>query len=218
MGPTLQHISGAYPQQPVAVYMDFSQAYGNTSGGAVTSMEDAISNLWNGYQAGFQVVTSQEVANGTVKLSAFKAILPMNGVDANLSAYQSGGGTLLTNGSQMASQAPAYATLANSGVLQAVPAVAAGGTSATVTLADVTSGTAYNAKLTFDLAGLGMTAGSYHVVDAGGNVVSQSAVSGGICTAPNIAARAARAVEHRGRRGAGRDAGSGGVRRQQRLA
>ena len=185
---TLQGISGAYPQQPVAVYMDFSQAYGNTGGGAVGSMEDAISNLWNGYQAGFAVVTSQEVANGTVQLSSYKAVLPMNGTDANISAYQSAGGTVLSNGSQMATYAPAYASLANSGVLQVVPDVAASKTSATVTLADVTSGTAYNAKLTFNLAGLGMTAGSYHVVDAGGNAVSQAAVTGGICTAPNIQA------------------------------
>ncbi|MEY9932967.1 hypothetical protein ABH926_007620 [Catenulispora sp. GP43] len=186
--PTLRTITGAYPQQPVAVYMDFSQAYGNTSGGAVNAMEDAISSLWDGYQAGFAVVTSQEVADGTVKLSAYKAILPMNGPDANVSAYQAAGGTVLSNGSQLASYAPAYATLANSGVLQVVPAVAASGTSATVTLADVTSGTAYNAAVTFHFAGLGMTAGSYHVVDAGGNTVPQAAVSGGICTAPNISA------------------------------
>ena len=186
--PALPTITGAYPQQPVAVYMDFSQAYGNTSGGAVGSMEDAITNLWNGYQAGFAVVTSQEVDNGTVKLSSYKAVLPMNGTDANLSAYQSAGGTVLSNGSQLASYAPAYASLADNGVLQVVPDVATTGTSATVTLADITSGTAYSAALTFTIAGLGMTAGSYHVVDAGGNVVPQTAVSGGICTAPNIQA------------------------------
>jgi hypothetical protein len=186
--PTLQGVSGSYPQQPAAVYMDFSQAYGNTAGGAVGSMEDAISNLWNGYQAGFAVVTSQEVANGTVKLSSYKAILPMNGVDANLSAYQSAGGTLVSNGSQLASYAPAYATLANSGVLQVVPAVAASGTSATVTLADITSGTAYNSAVTFNVAGLGLSAGSYHAVDASGNVVPQAAVNGGICTAPSVQA------------------------------
>jgi hypothetical protein len=185
---TLQGISGAYPQQPVAVYLDFSQAYGNTSGGAVNSMEDATTNLWNGYQAGFAVVTSQEVDNGTVKLSSYKAILPLNGTDANLSAYQSGGGKLLSNGSQMASYAPAYATLANTGVLQVVPAVAASGTSATVTLADITSGTAYNGAVTFNVAGLGLTAGSYHVVDASGKVVPQAAVTGGVCTAPSVQA------------------------------
>ncbi|ACU74079.1 hypothetical protein Caci_5220 [Catenulispora acidiphila DSM 44928] len=184
--PSMQRISGSYPQQPVAVYMDFSQAYGNTGGGAVGSMEDAISNLWNGYQAGFAVVTSQEVANGTVKLSSYKAILPMNGTDANLSAYQAAGGTLLSNGSQMASYSSAYATLANTGVLQVVPAVAASGTGATVTLADITSGTAYNAAVTFKFAGLGLAAGSYHVTDASGNAVPQNPVSGGICTAPNI--------------------------------
>jgi hypothetical protein len=69
-----------------------------------------------------------------------------------------------------------------------VPAVAAGKTGATVTLADVTSSTAYNAAVTFNAAGLGLAAGSYHVVDASGNVVPQVAVNGGVCTAPNIQA------------------------------
>ena len=37
-----------------------------------------------GYQAGFAVVTSQEVANHAVSLSQYHAVLPLNGVDANL--------------------------------------------------------------------------------------------------------------------------------------
>ncbi|HEV2342649.1 MAG TPA: beta-galactosidase [Actinocrinis sp.] len=183
---TLQGISGSYPQQPAAVYLDFSQAYGNTSGGAVTSMEDAITSLWDSYQAGFAVVTSQEVNNGTVKLSAYKAVLPMNGTDANLNAYKAAGGTLLTSGSQTAQYAPAYATLANSGVLQVVPAVASTHTSATITLADVTSSTSYSSAVTFYIAGLGLNAGSYHLTNAGGAVVPQVAVNGGVCAAPSL--------------------------------
>ena len=185
---TLQGLSGSFPHQPVALYIDFSQPYGNTSGGSLSAVENEITSLWNGYQAGFAVVTSQEVDNGTVKLSSYKAVLPLNGTDANLSAYQSAGGILLSSGSQLAPYAPAYATLANSGVLQVVPAVASSGTSASVTLADVTSGTAYNGPVTFSIAGLGLTSGSYHVVDNSGNTVSQVAVSGGVCAAASVAA------------------------------
>ena len=94
--PTLKGLSGTYPQQPAAVYIDFSQGYGNTSGGSLNNVENELANLWLNYQAGFTVVTSQEVNNGAVSLSQFKAVLPLNGIDANLTAYKSGGGTLLT--------------------------------------------------------------------------------------------------------------------------
>jgi hypothetical protein len=183
---TLQGLSGSYPQQPVAVYVDFSQAYGNSGGGDLGAPENTITNLWNGYQAGFAVVTSQEVTAGVVKLSQYKAVLPVNGVDANLTAYQAAGGTLLTAGSQLSQYAPAYAVLANSGVLQAVPAVASG--RAAVTLANVTSGTAYDAGVTLNYAGLGLAAGTYHVVTAGGAVPPQQAVTGGVCASANVPA------------------------------
>ena len=185
---TLQQISGSYPQQPVAVYMDFSQAYGNTSGGGVSSMEDAIQSLWQSYQAGFAVVTSQAVDNGTMRLSAYKAVLPLNGIDANLNAYKAAGGTLLTSGSQMAQYAPAYAALTNSGILQTIPAVASSHTSATITLADINSGTAYKAPVKLYTAGLGLNAGSYHVVDVSGAVPPQKAITGGVCASANVPA------------------------------
>ena len=124
--PDIKDLSGSYPQQPVAVYVDYSQAYGNASGGGLAAPENEVTDLWDGYQAGFAVVTSQEVDNGTVKLSQYKAILPANGVDANLTAYQKAGGTLLTTGSQLSQYAPAYATLASSGVVQIVPVVGLG--------------------------------------------------------------------------------------------
>ncbi|HEX4725065.1 MAG TPA: beta-galactosidase [Pseudonocardiaceae bacterium] len=185
--PNIQRLAGAYPQVPVAVYVDFGQAYGNT-GGDLLSPENTIGNLWLAYQAGFAVVTSQEVNAGIVKLSQYQAILPANGIDANLAAYQSGGGKLVTAGSQLSQSAPAYATLASTGVLQTVPVVAAAKTSAQVTLADITSGTPYNAGITLNVAGLGLTAGTYHVVDASGKAVPQQAVTGGICASANVPA------------------------------
>ena len=99
--PTLKGLSGTYPQQPAAVYVDFSQGYGNTGGGSLNNAENEIANLWLNYQSGFTVVTSQEVNNGAIKLSQFKAVLPLNGVDANLTAYKNGGGTLLTEPEQL---------------------------------------------------------------------------------------------------------------------
>ena len=184
--PGIQGLSGSYPQQPVAVYVDFSQAYGNASGGDILSPENAITNLWNGYQAGFAVVTSQEVNAGIVKLAQYKAILPLNGVDANLSAYSSAGGRLLTANSQLAQYAPAYASTANLGVLQVVPDVASSRTSAQVMLADITSGTGYDNTITLNPAGLGLNPGSYHVVGANGAFVPQETVSDGICASVNL--------------------------------
>jgi hypothetical protein len=186
--PNIKKLSGAYPQQPVAVYIDYSQAYGNASGGSLATPENEISDLWDSYQAGFAIVTSQEVNSGVVKLAQYKAVLPANGVDANLTAYKNAGGNLLTTGSQLSQYAPAYASLAGSGTLQVVPVVSAAATSAQLTLADVTSGTAYDDSVTFDVAGLGLAAGAYHVVNASGTAVPQESVSGGICAEADIPA------------------------------
>ncbi|HWG26465.1 choice-of-anchor D domain-containing protein [Actinospica sp.] len=187
---TLQGMSGSYPQQPAAVYMDLSQGYGNTSGGSVAGVEDALTAMWENYQSGFAVVTSQEVNNGAVSLSQFKAVYPLNGVDANLTAYQNGGGTVLTQAGQMASYAPAYAQLANASVLQVVPTVASSNTSAALTLANITSGTAYDNQIAIVPSGLNLNSGTYHLVDAAtGNAVPQTVQSDGtICATAGIAA------------------------------
>jgi hypothetical protein len=186
--PNIKSLTGSYPQQPVAVYIDASAAYGNASGPNLGAPENTIAALWDGYQAGFSVVTSQEVDTGVVKLSQYKAVLPANGVDANLTAYKNAGGNLLTAGSQLARYAPAYAKLANSGIVQIVPVVAAGNTSAQLTIADINSGTAYNNVITVNPAGLGLTSGSYHLVNASGATIPQKAVSGGVCASASLAA------------------------------
>jgi hypothetical protein len=186
--PTLKTLSGSYPQQPVALYIDVSQGYGNTSGGSLSSVESQAASIWDGFQSGLAIVTSQEVANGAVSLSSFKAVLPLNGVDANVTAYKNAGGTVLTASSQVPQYATAYATLTSSGTVQVVPDVSAAGTSAQVTLANITTGTAYDSTITFNPAGLGLAAGTYHVVNASGTAVPQSAVSGGICTQASLPA------------------------------
>jgi hypothetical protein len=187
---SLQGMSGSYPQQPAAVYIDFSQGYGNTAGGSLNNVENEITAMWQAYQSGFAVVTSQEVANGAVSLSQFKAIYPLNGTDANLTAYQSGGGTVLSQEGQIASYAPAYANLDNDGVLQVVPTVASSGTSAALTLADITSGTAYNDPIAIVPAGLNLNSGTYHVVNATtGAALPQTLQSNGtICATASVSA------------------------------
>jgi len=190
--PELKGLSGTYPQQPAAVYVDFSQGYGNTNGGSLNNAESEIANLWLNYQAGFTVVTSQEVNNGAVSLSKFKAVLPLNGVDANLTAYKAGGGTLLTEPEQLTQYTTAYAQVdaPDVGDLQVVPAVATSGTSAALTLGNITSGTTYDAPLSVSPAGLGLNSGNYYLVNAAtGAAVPQSVQSSGlICATADIGA------------------------------
>jgi hypothetical protein len=189
---TLKGLSGTYPQQNAAVYIDFSQGYGNTNGGSLNNVQNEIANLWLNYQSGFTVVTSQEVSNGAVSLSKFKAILPLNGVDANLTAYQSGGGTLLTEPEQLTQYTTPYAQIdaPDVGVLQTVPAVATNGTSASITLANITSGTTYDDPIAFSPAGLGLNSGNYHLVNAAtGATVPQTQQSNGLlCATADIGA------------------------------
>ena len=190
--PTLKGLSGTYPQQPAAVYIDFSQGYGNTNGGSLNNVENDLANLWLNYQAGFTVVTSQEVKNGAVSLSQFKAILPLNGVDANLTSYQQGGGTLLTGPAQLTQDTTPYAEInaPQVGDLQTVPAVATSGTSASITLANITSGTTYDDPIAFSPAGLGLKTGNYYLVNAAtGAALPQTQQSSGlICATADIGA------------------------------
>ena len=183
--PVLQNIRGSYPQQPVAVYIDYSTTWGNASGGSLSSVENTIAALWAGYQSGFAVVTSDELANHADSLSHYKAVLPLNGVDANLTAYQKAGGTLLTSGSQLSQYAPAYAQLTSAHALQVVPATAANHRSATVTLGEVNAFFGYTGSVTLNPAGLNLVGGTYHVVDAlTGRAVSQTTLSDGSICAP----------------------------------
>jgi Carbohydrate binding module (family 6)/Ricin-type beta-trefoil lectin domain/Abnormal spindle-like microcephaly-assoc'd, ASPM-SPD-2-Hydin len=188
--PSLKGLSGSYPQQPVAVYIDYSQGYGNTSGGSLSNVQSQIGSLWQDFQAGFSVVTSQEVANGVVSLSQFKAVLPLNGVDANLTSYQSGGGRLLTSAQQLAEYATPYANLDSSGILQTVPTVSSTHTSAQIVLADVNSGVAYDDTVQFNPAGLGLNPGGYYLVNtATGAAVPQTVQSNGsVCATAAVSA------------------------------
>jgi hypothetical protein len=182
---TLQGMSGSYPQQPAAVYIDVSQGYGNSAGGSLSSVENDLTSLWETDQSGFAVVTSQEVANGAAKLSQYKAILPLNGVDATLESYQAAGGSLLTEASQLSTYAPAYVQLSSPHSLHAVPVVAPDHRSASVTLAEVSPYFGYSGTATFSPAGLTLKPGTYHLADAAtGAAVPQAALPDGDVCAP----------------------------------
>ena len=183
--PTLQNISGSYPVQPVAVYVDYSKAWGNAAGGSLSSVENNIAAIWSNYQSGFVVVTSEELANHADSLKRYRAVLPLNGVDANLTAYQQDGGTLLTSASQLSQYAPAYAQLTSAHALQVVPATAFNHRSATVTLGEVNANFGYTGSVTLDPNGLNLVPGTYHVVDAmTGNVPAQAPLSNGDVCVP----------------------------------
>jgi hypothetical protein len=182
---TLQGLSGSYPQQPAAVYLDVSQGYGNSAGGSLANVENDLASLWERDQSGFAVVTSQEVANGAVNLSQYRAILPLNGVDATLKAYQAAGGKLLADAAQLARYAPAYAQLSSPYSLHTVPVVAADHRSASITLAEVSPYFGDNGTASFSPAGLSLKPGTYHLVDvATGKAMPQKATSDGEVCAP----------------------------------
>ncbi|RAG85517.1 glycoside hydrolase family 42 [Streptacidiphilus pinicola] len=183
--PVLQKLSGSYPTQPVAVYIDYSQARGNTGGGTLSGVENSIGALWAGHQAGFSVVTSEEIANHADSLAHYRAVLPMNGVDANLAAYQKNGGTLLTSPAQFDQAVPAYADLTSQHALQVVPATAADHRSASLTVGEVNASFGYTGSVTLHPNGLNLAPGSYHVVDAlSGQVPAQALLADGSVCVP----------------------------------
>jgi hypothetical protein len=183
--PVLKSISGSYPQQPVAVYFDYSQAWGNASGGSLSGVENELTAIWDSYQAGFAVVTSTELADHADSLSHYRAVLPLNGTDANLTAYQAGGGTLLTSASQLSQYAPAYAQLSSAHALQIVPTTAADHRSAQVTLGEVNAYFGYEGAVELNPAGLNLRQGTYHIVDAlTGAAPSQTVLADGDICAP----------------------------------
>lgn len=181
--PVLQQLSGFYPQQNAAVYIDYSQARGNTAGGSLANVENNLTALWSRDQSGFAVVTSEEVADHTVDLSKYRAVLPLNGVDAALTKYQANGGTVLTDGSQLAEYAPAYADLSSAHAVQAVPVTAADHRSASITLAEVSPYFGYDGTVVLNPSGLNLVPGSYHLRNVlTGQVPAQKTLAdGGVC-------------------------------------
>src|SRR6202044_2009893 len=93
---------------------------------------------------------------------------------------------------QLTQYTTAYAQIDSQdvGVLQTVPAVASNGTSASITLANITSGTTYDDPIAFSPAGLGLNSGNYYLVNAAtGAAVPQTQQSNGLlCATADIGA------------------------------
>ncbi|MHA7984855.1 hypothetical protein ACX9R5_03535 [Rathayibacter sp. CAU 1779] len=186
---TLKSLDGSYPSQPVAVYVDVSQGYDNSAGGSLLNVENLITTAWDRDQSGFDVVTSQEIANGRVDLSHYRAVLPLNGQDAHVSAYASHGGVVLSDASQLLDYAPAYAQLTSAGALQVVPTVAPDRRSAQIVLAEVSSAYPYDGSVVLRTDGLNLRKGAYHVVNGStGKPLTQVVLSdGGLCVPAQLA-------------------------------
>ncbi|WP_205865045.1 beta-galactosidase [Planctomonas sp. JC2975] len=180
---TLKSLDGSYPSQPVALYIDVSQGYDNSAGGSLVNVENLITTAWDRDQSGFDIVTSQEIANGRADLSHYRAVLPLNGQDARIAAYASHGGVVLNDDSQLTDYAPAYAQLTSAGALQVVPTVAADGRSAQIVVAEVSSVYPYDGSVVLRTDGLNLKKGAYHVVDGTtGRPLAQSVTNdGGLC-------------------------------------
>ena len=176
----LNRMRGAYPQQPVAVYVSFGAAFERAA--ALAGISDRLAAVWQQAPTGLQVVTDREVASGVVRLAAFRAVLPLTGTDAAVQAYAAHGGHLVQDAAGLLAAAPAYVTLAPAaGLVETVPTVDAAARRAWITVAEVNAQWAYDGAATVHYAGLGLPDGQYHLVEAEtGQAVPAVAVAGGL--------------------------------------
>jgi hypothetical protein len=163
--PLLAQFRGAYPQPPVAVYVSYGAVYQDP--GALAGIASLLEGMWRRDPTAFTVVTSAEVAAGLVRLSSFRAVLPLNGAgDAAIAAYARAGGSVVHGLGQFAPHAVPYAVLApDSDQVEVVPTVDASSRTAWLAVAGVDPTATYRGLLTFRLAGLGLPPGRYHLVD-----------------------------------------------------
>ncbi len=165
--PVLSRIHGAYPLQPVAVYVSYTSAFDYPQ--ALSGMSERLAGIWRALPLAFTVVTNQEVAAGVVRLQQFRAVLPLNGGSGpTITAYRRHGGRVLDHAWQLARYASPYVTLdpLSEGV-EVVPTVDRAARTAWMTLTAWESIWRYRHGVAIiRLAGLGLPPGRYHVVDA----------------------------------------------------
>ncbi len=171
---------GVYPLQPVAVYISYQAALRDPA--ALAGMNARLGNLWRQDPIAFTVVTDRELAAHVVSLAHFRAVYPLNGRgDPAIRAYAAHGGHVLAHGSSLARYAPAYIRFGPSlSTVEAVPTVERGRRTAWISLAGM-GPLAYSGPATLDYAGLGLPAGTYHIVDAAsGAPIAAGPVPGGL--------------------------------------
>ncbi len=163
--PLLSKIRGAYPQQPVALYISYASV--NQNSGALSGLSGRVEAIWRQNPTAFAVVTDREIQAGVARLSDFRAVYPLSGAgDANMKAYAQHGGHVLTDPGQLAQYAQPYASFApTTSLVEVVPAVDSAQHTAWLTVTGVNPSWSYQGNLTLNLAGLGLPAGTYHLVD-----------------------------------------------------
>lgn len=181
-------MDGAYPQQPVALYVSFASAF--RSADALTGTSAEIGALWSEAHVGLQVVTDRELAAGVARLSAFRAVLPVTGPDAALRAYAAQGGHVVGSAAALEAYASPYASFAPAaaGLVEAVPVAAPASRRAWISIAAVNPTWPYSGTVTILPGGLGLPAGAYHLVEEpGGQQVPYRAVAGGLAVPLDLA-------------------------------
>ncbi len=171
---------GAYPLQPVAVYVSYHAALRNPA--ALAGLNARLGALWRENPIAFTVVTNREVAAHVVSLARFRAVFPINGrQDAAIRAYAAHGGHVLAHGRSLARYAPPYIRFSPSlSTVEAVPTVERSRRTAWISLAGL-GPLAYGGPVTLTYAGLGLPQGAYHLVNAAdGAPVASSPVPGGL--------------------------------------
>ena len=180
--PLLNRLHGSYPLQPVAVYISYRGIYRHP--GALAGVRTRLASMWRLHPMGFTVVTSAELAAGVARLAAYKAVLSLTGdTGPALKAYARGGGHVVARASQLAHYAAPYARLQplTSSRVEIVPTVDVARRTAWLTVAGTSPIFAYRGRLTIDLAGLGLPAGTYHLVDvANGRTIPATASRTGL--------------------------------------
>lgn len=164
--PVLSRIRGAYPLQPIAVYVSYREAFTNPS--ALAGLGSRLGTIWRKLPLAFTVVTDREVAAGIVRLQRFRAVLPLNGQkDRIITEYAAHGGRVLDRETQLARYASPYLTFAPSGdMVEATPTVNRAARTAWITLSGMQPNRQFSGVATIHLAGLGLPNGSYHLVNA----------------------------------------------------
>jgi hypothetical protein len=182
--PLLRQMRGAYPQMPVAVYLSYQSIFDQPSSLQGTQAE--LAAMWRRDPTGFTVVTSAELAAGVVHLSQFKAVLPLNGAsDPAIEAYVRGGGHLVANTLAFQQYVPPFATFQPTTTeVELVPTVDGAQRTAWMTIAGISPNFSWSGNLTVDPTGLGLPAGSYHLVDLATGKSIPAEVAKGDLTVP----------------------------------
>ena len=179
--PELSQIRGAYPLQPVAVYISYHCALSNP--GALSGIAGKLGRIWRRMRIAYTVVTNREVKAGIVRLAQFHAIFPITGRhDEEIADYAAHGGHVLLRASQLANYAHAYISFQPSTKsLESVPTTDRTTHTAWVAFSRWPSKRVYNGVAKLNLKALELPPGRYHIMDmATGQRVNCVAVGGAL--------------------------------------